>query len=173
MTLTIRVISLMFAFTGLPVSAEDSTGTSEAIHSKVAHEPVSSTALYTSSQPSQNWNCMQNRQKFSIGISGSGYLMDVFQQAARLRFPAMKVYDRNEEARREASDVPIPRHPKVADVDVLFQQQGSLESVTIRSAHRHRYFNYDPSDLANDTTRRSLLLNQMTQTLCDMLNPPL
>ena len=111
-----------------------------------------------------------NQQKFSLAVSGEGRLMTRFVRAVKVEFRNVNIYDRNEEARRPPSTAPIPSHPKVADVDVIFTLSGSTETATIRSRFNHRFFNYESGPLPADDAGLEFLLKRMVQAVWALLS---
>lgn len=144
-------------------------------HSEIPHSQGPGSALTLNSSIQTHQEAIHSVQfqkphKFSLAVSGRGNLMPSFVAAVKQRYPGVTVYDRNEEASRPPSNAAIPRHPEVADIDVVFIEHDAFESATIRSPRNHRFFNYDPSQYGNDPTRSSLLMNRMLQTVWDLLH---
>lgn len=108
---------------------------------------------------------MNLKMKFSLAVSGNGRLMPRFVQALKLRYPQITIYDRNEEANRPPSNAPIPSHPKVADIEVVFTRSGARETATIRNRKEHRFFNYVSDPKAGDDQGLNMLLKQMVQAV--------
>jgi hypothetical protein len=103
--------------------------------------------------------------KFSLAISGNENLMHHFVKAVKLKYPRVIIYDRNEEARRPPSPLPIPPHPKVADVDAVFILSGSKEAINIRSPRGHRFFSYHADLKKIDPVPLALLLDSLVLAL--------
>ena len=108
-------------------------------------------------------------QKFSLGISGQGNLKPRFVQFLKSECPTVIIYDRDEERNSRPSNAPIPRHPKVSDVDAVFSLSGAVETATISSCRGHKFFNYaaDPEQI--ESTRRHLLIKQMVHVARELV----
>jgi hypothetical protein len=109
---------------------------------------------------------------FSVAVSGDGDMLSPFVARLQLQYPQVVLYDRNEEAQRDDPEAGMPAIPSPADIDVIFKKTGAKEMATIRSFHRHRFFNYDLDDLQQNPAQRNLLLNSMIQAIDSMLEPP-
>jgi hypothetical protein len=109
--------------------------------------------------------------KYSVAVAGNGLLLDRFVLEIKRRFPAMIIYDRNEEAKRPPSNAPIPSHPEVSDVDAVFMLSGSVETVRIQCQTQHRFFNYDSRLISAGGTGLEIMLKRMVQTVEEMLWP--
>lgn len=114
---------------------------------------------------------------FSLAVAGDGKMMAPLVEKLKIRFPGIIIYDRNEEARRDDSDVLHPSIPQVAYVDVLFSRDGDKELATIRCFHRHRLFNYDMQETPAGSKSEAFLLNSMltaVDNLCELpkINTP-
>ncbi len=104
-----------------------------------------------------------------MGISGQGQLLPHFVRTLKAGFPAVTIYDRNEERDRPPSNAPIPRHPQVSDLDAVFSLSGTMETVTIRCGRKHRFFNYPASPEQTESLAQRLLLNQMVHSVRELL----
>lgn len=102
-------------------------------------------------------------ENFSLAVSGNGLFLERFVPLLKVRFPAIIIYDRNEEASRPPSNEAFPAHPEVADIDALFLLSGGKETATIRNRREHRYFNYVPEQ--DQSSRHDFLLNQMVRAV--------
>jgi hypothetical protein len=109
------------------------------------------------------------QEKFSVGISGQGRLMPRFVQLLKAEYPAVIIYDRNEERDSPPSNAPIPRHPEVSDVDAVFSLSSAIETATIRSFKGHKFFNYaaDPEQIK--PAALGLLVKQMVHSVGELL----
>jgi hypothetical protein len=107
--------------------------------------------------------------KFSLGLSGQGNLRPRFVQFLKSEYPAVIVYDRDEERNSPPSNAPIPSHPKVSDVDAVFSRSGTVETATIRSFKGHRFFNYSADPEQIEPTALYLLIKQMVQSVRELL----
>lgn len=133
---------------------------------------VFSATLQAATDPASHHMLNVSQQKFSLAVSGNGVLIPQFVERLKQSYPRVTLYDRNEEAARPPSNHPIPRHPKPADIDVVFVRKDRGESATVRSYATHRYFNYrvDPGKDRQDGM--DLILKQMVQAVSEMLPKP-
>jgi len=104
-----------------------------------------------------------------VGISGQGRLMPRFVQLLKTECPAVIIYDRNEERNSPPSNAPIPRHPKVSDVDVVFSLSGNKETATIRSFKGHKFFNYAADLEQTKQVAMVILIKQMVHSVRELL----
>lgn len=107
--------------------------------------------------------------KFSLGLSGQGKLKPRFLQFLKSEYPAVIIYDRDEERNSPPSNAPIPSHPKVSDVDVVFSRSGAVETVFIRSFNGHKYFNYSADPEQIEPTALYLIIKQMVQSVRELV----
>ena len=107
-------------------------------------------------------------EKFSLAVSGNGRLIPRFVESLKRKYRSVIIYDRNEEASRPHSPHPLPRRPKVADVDAVFVSFGAGETVTIRSIKGHRFFTYEANFEQAGQTKLQLLLKRLVQAVEDL-----
>lgn len=107
--------------------------------------------------------------KFSLGISGQGKLKPRFVQFLKSEYPAVIIYDRDEERNSPLSNAPIPSHPKVSDVDAVFSHSGTVEAVNISSCRGHKFFNYSADQEQIEPTALYLLIKQMVQSVRELV----
>lgn len=107
--------------------------------------------------------------KFSLGISGPGKLKPRFVQLLKSEYPAVIIYDRDEERNSPPSNAPIPSHPKVSDVDAVFSRSSAVETATIRSFKGHRFFNYSAAPEQIEPTALYLIIKRMVQSVRELV----
>jgi hypothetical protein len=101
-----------------------------------------------------------NALEFSLAVSGDGRLIERFKTLLMERYPGITIYDRNEEAAMDFSDVEFPPWPEIANVDAVFIRSGPKESITLRNGNLHRYFNcVSKASQADEKQLSGLLLN--------------
>jgi hypothetical protein len=110
--------------------------------------------------------------KISLALWGDSEVAKVFIARLRQRYPGVRVFNRAEELRRQASATHILTHLEVADLDAVFSRAGTVEHAVIRCLERHQSFNYVAERLLQDRTSLNIMLRRMLDVIPGLLLPP-
>lgn len=110
--------------------------------------------------------------RISVALWGGGEIADAFVEKLRQRHPGVRIFDREEELRKKASEENVLVHLEVADMDAEFRRQGTVERAVIRCQARHQLFNYDLDVILRDPAARQILLQRMLDCVPRLLLPP-
>lgn len=110
--------------------------------------------------------------RISLAVWGHGEVPDAFVARVRQRFPGVRIFDRIEELKRQASATHVLSHLEVADIDAVFSREGKVEHAVIRCLGKHRSFNYEPESILRNRTSLDILLKRMLDIIPWLLSPP-
>jgi len=85
------------------------------------------------------------------------------------QFSGARIYDRHREATRDVSNLAIPPHPEVADIEVFFGVTGARTTITLRSRKGHRHFRCAPEIFLQMPQEMTRLITRVAKCVPELL----